>query len=81
MAAIRWVDCVVSFAEDTPLDIITALMPDVLVKGADYAVTDVVGADVVQAAGGQVILAELVAGQSTTGIIFRARLDEAMTQA
>jgi D-beta-D-heptose 7-phosphate kinase/D-beta-D-heptose 1-phosphate adenosyltransferase len=72
---------VVIFAEDTPLDIITALMPDVLVKGADYAVTDVVGADVVQAAGGQVILAELVAGQSTTGIIFRARLDEAMTQA
>jgi D-beta-D-heptose 7-phosphate kinase/D-beta-D-heptose 1-phosphate adenosyltransferase len=77
MAAIRWVDCVVGFAEDTPLDIIKALMPDVLVKGADYALSNVVGADVVQAAGGRVILAELVEGQSTTGIIGRARQGEA----
>jgi D-beta-D-heptose 7-phosphate kinase/D-beta-D-heptose 1-phosphate adenosyltransferase len=77
MAAIRWVDCVVSFAEDTPLEIITTLMPEVLVKGADYAVSDVVGADVVQAAGGRVILADLVAGQSTTRIIGRARQYEA----
>jgi D-beta-D-heptose 7-phosphate kinase/D-beta-D-heptose 1-phosphate adenosyltransferase len=73
MAAIRFVDCVVSFAEDTPLEIITALLPDVLVKGADYALDQVVGADVVQAAGGRVYLAELVAGQSTTGIIGRAQ--------
>jgi len=72
MAAIRFVDCVVGFAEDTPLEIITALMPDVLVKGADYAISEVVGADLVQAAGGRVILADLVAGQSTTGIISRA---------
>ncbi len=72
MAAIRFVDCVVAFGEDTPLEVITALQPDVLVKGADYTVAQVVGADVVLAAGGQVILAELVAGQSTTGIIQRA---------
>jgi D-beta-D-heptose 7-phosphate kinase/D-beta-D-heptose 1-phosphate adenosyltransferase len=52
-------------------------MPDVLVKGADYALSNVVGADVVQAAGGRVILAELVEGQSTTGIIGRARQGEA----
>jgi D-beta-D-heptose 7-phosphate kinase/D-beta-D-heptose 1-phosphate adenosyltransferase len=76
MAAIRFVDCVVSFAEDTPLEIITALMPDVLVKGADYALDQVVGGDVVRAAGGRVYLADLVAGQSTTGIIGRARLPE-----
>jgi len=73
MAAIRFVDCVVGFAEDTPLEIITALMPDVLIKGADYALHQVVGADVVQNAGGRVVLAELVAGQSTTRIIGRAQ--------
>ena len=71
MAAIRHVDCVVGFAEDTPLEAIRALMPDVLVKGADYRVDQVVGADLVLAAGGQVVLADLVAGQSTTGIIAR----------
>ena len=77
MAAIRFVDCVVSFAEDTPLEIITALMPDVLVKGADYAIDQVVGADLVRQAGGRVFLADLVAGQSTTGIIGRARTGDA----
>jgi D-beta-D-heptose 7-phosphate kinase/D-beta-D-heptose 1-phosphate adenosyltransferase len=71
MAAIRYVDCVVGFAEDTPLEAIRALLPDVLVKGADYTVDRVVGADLVLAAGGRVVLAELVAGQSTTGIIAR----------
>jgi D-beta-D-heptose 7-phosphate kinase/D-beta-D-heptose 1-phosphate adenosyltransferase len=73
MAAIRHVDAVVAFGEDTPLELITALVPDVLVKGADYTVDRVVGADVVQAAGGRVVLAELVPGQSTTGIIERMR--------
>lgn len=71
MAAIRYVDCVVAFGEDTPLELITTLVPDVLVKGADYAVDEVVGGDVVHAAGGRVVLADLVAGQSTTGIITR----------
>ena len=73
MAAIRYVDGVVCFDEETPLALITALVPDVLVKGADYTVDQVVGADVVRAAGGRVVLAELVAGQSTTGIIARMR--------
>jgi D-beta-D-heptose 7-phosphate kinase/D-beta-D-heptose 1-phosphate adenosyltransferase len=73
MAAIRYVDGVVAFGEDTPLALITALVPDVLVKGADYAVDQVVGGDVVTAAGGRVVLAELVPGQSTTGIIARMR--------
>ena len=74
MAAIRYVDCVVGFAEDTPLETIRALVPDVLVKGADYRVDQVVGADLVLAAGGRVVLAELVAGQSTTGIIARVNV-------
>jgi D-beta-D-heptose 7-phosphate kinase/D-beta-D-heptose 1-phosphate adenosyltransferase len=74
MAAIRHVDCAIGFDQDTPLQVITELVPDVLVKGADYTVDAVVGGDVVRAAGGRVVLAELVAGQSTTGTIARMRL-------
>jgi D-beta-D-heptose 7-phosphate kinase/D-beta-D-heptose 1-phosphate adenosyltransferase len=74
MAAIRYVDCVTGFAEDTPIEAIRTLMPDVLVKGADYTVEQVVGAELVLAAGGRVVLADLVSGQSTTRIIQRALL-------
>jgi D-beta-D-heptose 7-phosphate kinase / D-beta-D-heptose 1-phosphate adenosyltransferase len=69
MAALRYVDCVVSFDDDTPLEIIRTLMPDVLVKGADYTIEGVVGGDLVRAAGGRVVLAKLVPGQSTTRTI------------
>lgn len=73
LAAIRYVDCVVAFADDTPLALIRRLLPDVLFKGADYRPEEVVGADVVQAAGGRVMLCELVDGQSTTRIVERIR--------
>ena len=73
MAAIRHVDCVVSFEADTPLVLIEALSPDVLVKGGDYTLATVVGADFVQAAGGRVVLAGLVAEQSTTATLARIR--------
>lgn len=73
MAAIRYVDAVVAFGEDTPLELVRVLVPDVLVKGADYNVESVVGGDVVRAAGGRVVLAELIPGQSTTGIIAKMR--------
>jgi D-beta-D-heptose 7-phosphate kinase/D-beta-D-heptose 1-phosphate adenosyltransferase len=73
MAAIRHVDAVVAFGEDTPFELISALVPDVLVKGSDYSVDNIVGADVVRAAGGRVVLAELMPGQSTTGIIAKMR--------
>ena len=66
MGAIKGVAAVTLFDEDTPLEIITALQPDLLVKGADYAEADVVGADIVRAAGGRVLLAELVPDQSTS---------------
>jgi D-beta-D-heptose 7-phosphate kinase/D-beta-D-heptose 1-phosphate adenosyltransferase len=69
MAAIKYVDCVTSFDEDIPLRLITHLLPDVLFKGADYRAEDVVGGDVVRQAGGRVLLLDLVAGQSTTGIV------------
>ncbi len=74
MAALKPVDLVTAFGEDTPLALIRALQPDVLVKGQDYTVANVVGADIVQARGGKVLLAPLIAGQSTTAII--ARLTE-----
>ena len=59
------------FDEDTPLDLIGAVRPSVLLKGADYRIEDVVGADIVRADGGEVVLVDLVPGQSTTGIIAR----------
>ena len=72
MAALRDVDLVVVFGEDTPLQAITAIQPDILVKGADYSVDTVVGADVVTARGGIVVLAPLLDGHSTTAAIDRA---------
>ncbi|MCQ8241993.1 D-glycero-beta-D-manno-heptose-7-phosphate kinase [Rhizosaccharibacter radicis] len=75
MAAIRHVDAVVGFGEDTPIELVRALLPDVLVKGADYAADQVVGADLVQANGGRLVLARLVPGRSTTTTIGRIRND------
>lgn len=69
LASLAAVDMVVVFGEDTPLETISALKPDVLVKGADYTVETVVGADLVMGWGGKVVLADLVAGQSTTNTI------------
>ncbi|MBU4434820.1 MAG: D-glycero-beta-D-manno-heptose-7-phosphate kinase [Alphaproteobacteria bacterium] len=71
LASLSSVDLVVLFDQDTPLDLIQAFRPDVLVKGADYTVETVVGSDVVLAYGGKVVLADLKAGQSTTALIGR----------
>ncbi|MFW6089977.1 MAG: D-glycero-beta-D-manno-heptose 1-phosphate adenylyltransferase [Gemmatimonadota bacterium] len=73
VAALRCVDAVTVFDEDTPRTLIEALLPDVLVKGADYEGRDVVGADAVRAAGGEVRLVEMVGGRSTTDIAARIR--------
>jgi D-beta-D-heptose 7-phosphate kinase/D-beta-D-heptose 1-phosphate adenosyltransferase len=72
IGAIRGVDLVVAFEEDTPLALIQALTPDVLVKGADYKEEEVVGGDLVKARGGRVMLAALTPGQSTTAIARKA---------
>ncbi len=69
MASLSAVDLIVIFGEDTPLALIEALRPDVLVKGADYARAQVVGGDIVESYGGRVVLAELVPSQSTTATI------------
>jgi D-beta-D-heptose 7-phosphate kinase/D-beta-D-heptose 1-phosphate adenosyltransferase len=71
IASLVGVDAVVLFAEDTPMALIEALRPDVLVKGADYARADVVGGEFVTGYGGRVVLAELVDGFSTTATIAR----------
>ncbi len=71
LSALAAVDLVVIFEEDTPLALIERLKPDVLVKGADYTVETVVGAEIVLGAGGRVVLAELVPGKSTTNVIAR----------
>ena len=73
LASLGCVDLVVIFGEDTPETLIHALRPDVLVKGADYTIATVVGADFVQGYGGKVVLAELVQGQSTTNTIKRMK--------
>ncbi|MEQ8398843.1 D-glycero-beta-D-manno-heptose-7-phosphate kinase [Thalassobaculum sp.] len=72
LGSLASVDLVVIFGEDTPIDVIEALRPDLLVKGADYANKEVVGADVVRAHGGRVMLAVLEDGHSTTATIARA---------
>jgi len=73
LASLSGVDAVVVFGEDTPLALIEALRPDVLVKGGDYRAEDVVGAGVVAAHGGQVEIVPLTQGHSTTGLIGRIR--------
>lgn len=66
------VDAVVIFEEDTPLELITALRPDLLVKGGDYTKEEIVGADIVEAKGGRVHIVPIVEGHSTTATIARA---------
>jgi D-beta-D-heptose 7-phosphate kinase/D-beta-D-heptose 1-phosphate adenosyltransferase len=69
LASLASVDLVVIFPEDTPLALLEAIRPDVLVKGADYTLEQVVGADLVKTYGGTVVLAELMPGHSTTATI------------
>lgn len=71
IASLACVDLVVLFGEDTPQKLIETLIPDVLVKGADYKISEVVGADIVQKNGGTVHLVKLVKGQSTTNTVAR----------
>ena len=72
LAALADVDFVTVFDEDTPRELIAALLPDVLVKGGDYTREQIVGAHDVEAAGGRVVVAPLLPGRSTTSILERA---------
>jgi len=69
LASLQFVDCVTLFDQDTPLELISILLPDILVKGNDYSIDNIVGADIVMKNGGRVDTISLVEGQSTSGII------------
>jgi rfaE bifunctional protein nucleotidyltransferase chain/domain len=73
VAALSPVDAVVIFAEDTPGEIVKALQPDILVKGADWPADQIVGRDIVEARGGRVVLVPVEQGHSTTTIVERVR--------
>ncbi len=69
LASLRFVDSVVLFDEDTPLELIKNIKPDVLVKGSDYADNEIVGADVVKSNGGEVVTIDFIEGYSSSEII------------
>jgi rfaE bifunctional protein nucleotidyltransferase chain/domain len=71
LAALESVDFVTIFSEPDPYNVISALQPDVLVKGGDWPIEKIIGRDVVEARGGKVVNVPFVEGQSTTGIIER----------
>ncbi len=73
LSALRCVDAAVIFDEDTPADIIKAIQPDILVKGADWAENAIVGRDTVEARGGRVVRMPIEEGWSTTGILSRLK--------
>src|SRR5258705_8758893 len=73
LAALECVDAVIIFDEPTPRETIAALLPDVLVKGGDWASGQIVGREEVEAAGGQVVLVPVVSGHSTTAILEKIR--------
>jgi len=73
LLGLRSVDAVVLFGEDTPLDLITALQPDLLIKGGDYTPETVVGREVVEARGGKVVLIPFLPGHSSSAIVARIR--------
>lgn len=76
LAGLAAVDAVVSFDEPTPLELMVALKPDVIVKGGDYVADEIVGAPEVRSWGGRVAIVPFVQGFSTTQIIARAALPE-----
>ena len=69
LASLMMVDAVVIFEEDTPLDLITAILPDVLVKGGDYTIDEIAGAKEVIANGGKIVINSILDGFSTTAMI------------
>lgn len=73
LAGLASVDAVTLFDEDTPRELLAALLPDVLVKGGDYGPDQIVGRDEVEAAGGEVVILPFVPGYSTTGLLERLR--------
>lgn len=74
LAALQFIDAIVLFEEDTPFNLIEGIQPDVLVKGGDYIIEDIVGYDIVKKKGGEIVTIDFVDGFSSTSIIKKARL-------
>jgi D-beta-D-heptose 7-phosphate kinase/D-beta-D-heptose 1-phosphate adenosyltransferase len=74
ISALAFVDAVITFDDETPIDLITAVKPNVLIKGADYGVDEVVGRSIVEANGGRVILVPLLPNCSTTKIVEKMQI-------
>lgn len=75
LASLSFVTAVVLFDDDTPYNLIKRIQPDVLIKGSDYSVKDIVGSDIVEAKGGKVITIDFIEGYSTTSIIEKLKKD------
>jgi rfaE bifunctional protein nucleotidyltransferase chain/domain len=73
LASLHFVDAVILFDDDTPYRLIQRIQPDILVKGGDYQVDDIVGNDIVRAKGGQIIVIDLLRGYSTTSLYTKIR--------
>lgn len=73
LAALEAVDCVVLFSQDTPLELVKTLKPDVIAKGGDYSIETIVGAREVREWGGEAVVIPLTPGHSTTSIIAKLR--------
>lgn len=78
LASLLFIDHVVLFDEETPIELIRSVQPDVLVKGGDYKPEDIVGYDVVKQNGGKVEVIEYITGQSTTGLV--EKISKSITQ-
>lgn len=74
LASLLFIDAVIVFEEDTPLELIKSLEPDVLVKGGDYQLEDIVGAQQVMERGGEVVIVPLIEGKSTTQLIHKMKI-------
>ncbi len=74
MASLHFVNAIILFDEDTPYELIKKVQPDVLVKGSDYKVEDIVGYDIVKAKGGEVVTIDFIEGYSTSSIIEKLKM-------
>lgn len=79
LMGLRSIDAVIRFEEDTPLELITALQPDLLAKGGDYSADTVVGREVVEGRGGRLVLIPFLPGYSSSTIVERIRTERGVT--
>jgi rfaE bifunctional protein nucleotidyltransferase chain/domain len=75
LASLSFVTAVVLFDDNTPYNLIKRIQPDVLIKGSDYSIKDIIGSDIVEAKGGNVITIDFIEGYSTTSIIEKLKKD------